>query len=83
MDLNYKKLREDFEYLESLIALENQHDLDASRLDLMQNPTKSFAAGFYLASIYLWFEQETIKWVGDPKVDAMIERYAFIYSDRA
>lgn len=76
---SYKKLREDFEYLESLIPLDDHVSIMDNMDEFMQNPTKKYAAGLYLSSIELWFVQERSKWISDPKVESMIKRYAFIY----
>ena len=42
--VSYAKCRADFEYLESVAELDEQVDLDARRLELMENPTKQTAA---------------------------------------
>lgn len=50
----YREAREAFEYLETLAELEDQVEIDASRLDLMRNPTKALAADMYGRCIALW-----------------------------
>ena len=53
----YNQAREDFEFLESIVELDDQVELDAMRLDLMKSPTKSKAADMYEMGIRLWFSE--------------------------
>lgn len=55
--VGYAQTRKDFEYLDSIQAVEDQQDLDADRLYLMQNPTKAEAAKMYLTGIMRWFDE--------------------------
>lgn len=54
MSARYDKARKAFEYLESLVPLDDQVELDSERENLMRNPTKTKAAELYEAGIRLW-----------------------------
>lgn len=73
--VSYAKARADFEYLESVAELDEQVDLDARRLELMENPTKETAADMYCAGITLWFDQHCDNHDGDRKVAAIRKYY--------
>jgi hypothetical protein len=53
----YEEARAAFEYMESLVQLEDQVELDGARLYLMQNPTKAKAAEMYESAITLWLSE--------------------------
>lgn len=59
--MTYAKARSDFEYLESLVELDDQVELDSQRLDLMQEPTRAKACELYEAGIHLWFGEHSGK----------------------
>lgn len=69
--MNYKQARKDFEFLESIAELSDQQALDERRQDLMQNPTKQFAAGMYEYGIELWFEEHGVT----PETEKIAKRY--------
>lgn len=71
---SYKQTREDFEYLERIVELTDQVELDAERLYLMQDPTKKRAAMMYESGIDLWFREHG-KNHNDLRVDEIAERY--------
>ena len=58
--INYKTAREDFEFLESIMELEDHAALDERRVELMENPTKKVAGRIYEASCCLWFAEHGI-----------------------
>jgi len=70
----YAQARADFEYLETLAELDEQVELDAERLSLMQNPTKARAAEMYVSSINLWFSEHGIP-RSDPRAVEIAKRY--------
>jgi hypothetical protein len=70
----YNDAREAFEYLELIAPLDDQVELDASRLPLMQNPTKAEAAAVYETGIDLWFSEHG-RSHDDLRVDEIAERY--------
>ena len=72
---NYEQARSDFEYLESLSELEDQVELDARRLDLMQNPTKAMAAKMYAAGCRLWMHEHWNDFVQHQRVRDIEDRY--------
>lgn len=53
----YDRARAAFEYLEQIASVDDQVELDASRLPLMREPTKAKAAELYEAGIALWFKE--------------------------
>lgn len=53
----YATVRRDFEALERIAELDDQMELDAARLELMQEPTRAKAAELYEAGIRLWFQE--------------------------
>lgn len=55
MSMQYDIARRAFERLEEIAELDDQVELDAKRLDLMQNPSKAFAAKMYESAIQAWF----------------------------
>ena len=55
--VTYDIARSDFEFLESIIELDDQVEMDAERLSLMRNPTKQKAAGMYSMGVRLWFKE--------------------------
>lgn len=57
MSQRYVKARETFEALERIILLDDQVELDAERLALMQEPTKAKAALMYESAIGLWLQE--------------------------
>lgn len=62
---NYNQSRRDFETLEAIAEVDDQVELDAGRLALMEEPTYSKAASMYQAGIRLWFgENPTEDWDG-------------------
>lgn len=70
----YDKARSDFEYLETIAILDDQVELDARRLELMQNPSKATACDMYESGIRLWFKEHGIKW-SNSRVLAIAEHY--------
>lgn len=58
--MTYRTARADFETLESIAELEIQQALDERRLDLMENPTKAFAATLYQSAIEMWFQEHGV-----------------------
>lgn len=71
MSQRYDLARDAFERLERIAELDDQVELDAKRLDLMQNPTKGMAAVMYESAINSWFGQHGIH---DAPED-IVERY--------
>lgn len=53
----YDQACADFEALEAICELDDQVELDSSRLELMQEPTKAKAAELYESGIQLWFQE--------------------------
>lgn len=64
----YAKARRDFEYLEGLADYTDQVELDAERLDLMQEPTKDRAACMYESGIGGWFREHGDSFDDDARV---------------
>lgn len=60
MSQRYDLARDAFERLERIAELVDQVGLDASRIDLMQNPTKGMAAAMYERGIDSWFAEHGI-----------------------
>lgn len=58
----YWRARKDFEELESRFELEDQVELDASRLELMQDPSHENAARLYEVAILLWIREHGRNW---------------------
>lgn len=81
MKLNYALLRTDFEKLEGLVELHDHVELDAARLDLMRNPTKSEAAKMYHSAIGLWFGERRSTCISQPELPEWVfdlgEKYGF------
>ena len=75
--MNYDQARKDFEYLETLAELYDQVELDAQRLDLMQNPTKARACQMYKAAIGLWFTEHGSNLTTHSGVRAIKEYYGY------
>lgn len=73
MSRRYDKAREVFEYLESLVELDDQVEMDAERLSLMRNPTKSKAADLYEMGIRLWCGEHMPH--NDPRAQEIAEEY--------
>lgn len=73
--LNYDQARADFEYLETLAELSDQVEIDAQRLDLMQNPTRERAAKMYASCIQLWMQEHQDTYVTNPNVRDIEDRY--------
>mgnify|MGYP001570177959 CR=1 FL=1 len=71
----HAKARRDFEYLESLAILEDQVELDADRIYLMQDPTKAMAAQMYTDGIALWFTEHGDRFDAEPRVQRIREYY--------
>lgn len=72
--MSYAQARKDFEFLETLAELTDQVELDAQRLDLMQNPTRQNARRLYVAAICMWFAEHRAKFpIG--AVDAIAQAY--------
>lgn len=61
MRLTYDAARRDFEKLETIAALDDQAEIDADRLNLMQNPTKKVAMKMYESCISLWFLEHGVQ----------------------
>lgn len=57
MNGEYERWRRHFEALEQIAELDDQVELDAQRLELMQNPTKVFAAKMYKSAVLLWLAE--------------------------
>lgn len=74
--MNYNQAREDFEYLERIAEVEDQVELDAQRIYLMQNPTKAQAARMYETAIDLWFTEHAGQH-NDPFVNEIADRYGW------
>lgn len=53
--MSYLQSRQDFEFLESIIFLDDAVEIDSMVFDLMQSPTKKTAQRMYEAAITLWF----------------------------
>lgn len=69
--MSYKKTRADFEALERIAELTIQQALDERRLDLMENPTKAFAATLYRSAIEAWFQEHGVT----PETKKIASRY--------
>ncbi len=57
MSRDYKNTRSDFEYLETKTDLYDWAWLEENFLDLLQNPTKRYAATIYESAIIAWFSE--------------------------
>lgn len=53
----YKQTRKDAEYLESIIDVDDQVEIAAKVIELMENPTKIKAEEMYYNLIELWFTE--------------------------
>jgi len=73
--ITYEQARADFEFLEGLAELYDQVELDAQRLDLMQNPTKRLAGRMYEAAIRLWFSENGGKFKGVAQLREIQKRH--------
>lgn len=58
--MTYEQARRDFEFLETIIELADQVDLDSERENLMQNPTKKTAGRMYQSAVTLWFDENPV-----------------------
>jgi len=56
--MSYKQTRADFEYLETIIELEDTVEQMSDLTDFMRNPTKKFAQELYEAMISGWFGEQ-------------------------
>ena len=53
----YLQSRQDFEYLESFVLLDDAVEIDAMVFELMRSPTRKKAQSMYEGAIALWFEE--------------------------
>lgn len=73
--MSYRQARADFEFLETVAELKDQVELDAMRLELMQNPTRPKAAEMYRIAIRLWFAEHRDNYDAIGAVLAIEEAY--------
>lgn len=71
MSARYDKARQAFEYLETLVPLDDQVELDAERESLMRRPTRAKAADMYEMGIRLWCGEHMPH--GDPRAQEIAE----------
>jgi len=72
--MTYRRARSGFEALERVAELSDQVELDAMRLQLMENPTKAMAAKMYRFGITLWFQQHGNRYAKDKSVRKIARR---------
>lgn len=73
---HYARNRRDFEFLESLIELDDLVEIDAEVIYLMQEPTKAKAAEMYANAIDLWFREHSgSDHMENPKVKRLAIRH--------
>lgn len=77
MSIQYAAVRRAFEYLEKLVPLDDQVELDSQRLDLMEEPTRAKAASMYVSGINLWFSEHRANFDDNKRVAAIRERYYY------
>jgi hypothetical protein len=70
----YARARKDFEYLETIVELNDQVSLMDELENFMRCPTKAFAATLYESGITLWFGEHGADGHGR-RVTAIAERW--------
>jgi hypothetical protein len=77
----YAQTRKDYDFLNSIIAVDDQVSLMDQVQDLMENPNKAYAQSMYEGAIGLWFSERRVSSTDDvPKkhrrrVNAIKKRY--------
>jgi predicted chitinase len=72
---SYEQARKDFEALEKYAEVDDEVTLDAERRNLMNNPTKAFAAELFRNAIGLWMAENFEKFSDSGEVKAIRSRY--------
>ena len=59
--MSYQQSRADFEYLETIISIDDTVDQMSRLTEFMENPTKAYANDLYESLIYQWFIEQGSK----------------------